>query len=171
MERVPVPGSPQSRVERGHASDSNARHLLSGTVVYLFEAKSLRAGRVHRGRWGASQLFELGAVATRQVSRKLAGQPPDPIVRRVPTPSHSQHIAHRGACGKTRVVPQNRWSRPELTEMGVAKYVCCCRRMGSRGDVEPRGHDDGQKSPPDSSRWSRRLAARNGCKRVPHSHS
>jgi hypothetical protein len=49
---------------------------------------------------------------------------------------HSQHIAHRGTCGKTRVVPQNRWPRPEPAEMGVAKCVCCCPRMG-RGDVEP----------------------------------
>src|SRR6059058_447947 len=44
----------------------------------------------------------------------------------VPTPFHSQHIAHRGACGKTRVLPQNRRPRPECTEMGVAKCVCCC---------------------------------------------
>ena len=47
---------------------------------------------------------------------------------------HFQHIAHRGACGKTRVVPQNRppvlrpggTPRPkaEPAEMGVAKCVC-----------------------------------------------
>ncbi len=53
--------------------------------------------------------------------------------RRVPTPFHSQHRAHRGACGKTRVVPQNHRPRPEPTEMGVAKCVCCCRRMGRAG--------------------------------------
>lgn len=36
--------------------------------------------------------------------------------RRLPTPCHSQHIARRGACGKTRVVPQNRQSKPEPAE-------------------------------------------------------
>src|SRR5262249_20228193 len=41
------------------------------------------------------------------------------------TPSHFKYIAHRGTCGKTRVVPQNRRPRPEPTEMGVAKCVCC----------------------------------------------
>ena len=40
--------------------------------------------------------------------------------RRVSTPFHFQHIAHWGTCGKTRVVPQNRWPRPEPAEMGVA---------------------------------------------------
>src|SRR5271166_56240 len=48
-------------------------------------------------------------------------------------PFHSQHIAHRGACGKTRVVPQNRWPKPESTQMGVAKCACCRRWMGPMG--------------------------------------
>jgi hypothetical protein len=47
---------------------------------------------------------------------------------RIPTPFHSHRIAHRGACGKTRVAPQNRRPRPEPREMGVEKCVCCCRR-------------------------------------------
>ncbi len=50
-----------------------------------------------------------------------------------PTPFHSQHIAHRGACGKTQVVPQNRRPRPEPAEMGVATCVCFCRRPGRAG--------------------------------------
>jgi NAD(P)-dependent dehydrogenase (short-subunit alcohol dehydrogenase family) len=53
-----------------------------------------------------------------------------------PTPLHSQPIAHWGACGKTRVVPQNGRPRPEPAEMGAAERVCCCRCMGG-GDVEP----------------------------------
>ena len=53
--------------------------------------------------------------------------------RRSRTPCHSQCIAHRGACGKTRVVPQNGWPRPEPTEPGVAKCVCCCRRWARGG--------------------------------------
>jgi hypothetical protein len=53
--------------------------------------------------------------------------------RRVPTPCHFQRIAHRGACGKTRVVPQNRGARPGPAEAGVAECVCCCRRMGRAG--------------------------------------
>ena len=42
---------------------------------------------------------------------------------------HFQLIAHLGACGKTRVMPQNCWPKPELTESGVAKCVSCWRRM------------------------------------------
>ena len=42
---------------------------------------------------------------------------------------HFQLIAHLGACGKTRVMPQNRWPKPELTESGVAKCVSCWRRI------------------------------------------
>jgi hypothetical protein len=53
--------------------------------------------------------------------------------RGVPTPFHSQRIAHRGACGKTRVVPQNRRPRPEPTDMGVTKCACRCRRTGRAG--------------------------------------
>jgi len=37
--------------------------------------------------------------------------------RRLPTPCHSQRIAHQGACGKTRVVPQNRRPKPEPAEI------------------------------------------------------
>jgi hypothetical protein len=53
--------------------------------------------------------------------------------QREPTPCHYQRIAHRGACGKTRVVPQNRWPKPESTGTGVAKCVWCCRRTGRAG--------------------------------------
>ena len=45
------------------------------------------------------------------------------------TPCHSQRIAHQGACGKTRVVAQNR--RPRTTTGGNGSTTCvCCRRMG-----------------------------------------
>ena len=40
-----------------------------------------------------------------------------------------------GACGKTRVVPQNRRPRPEPADMGVATCVCCCRRTVLLGTV------------------------------------
>lgn len=36
-----------------------------------------------------------------------------------PTPFHSQRIAGRGACGKTRGVPHNRRPRPEAAETGM----------------------------------------------------
>src|SRR5580700_2155657 len=49
------------------------------------------------------------------------------------TPLHFQHIAHRGACRKTQVVPHNRWPRPEPTEMGDATCVLLSM-YGSRGD-------------------------------------
>jgi hypothetical protein len=37
--------------------------------------------------------------------------------KEIPTPCHFQHIAHRGACGKTRIVPQNLRRKPEPAEM------------------------------------------------------
>ncbi|HEY3896596.1 MAG TPA: hypothetical protein VGL88_14675 [Pseudonocardiaceae bacterium] len=44
--------------------------------------------------------------------------------RRSPTPCHSQRIAHRGPCGKTRVVPQNPGRSQNLRKSGFAKCVC-----------------------------------------------
>src|SRR6478609_2197802 len=38
-----------------------------------------------------------------------------------------QRIAHLGACGKTRVVPQNLWAEAKPAEMRNAKCVCCCQ--------------------------------------------
>ena len=76
--------------------------------------------------------------------------------RLISNPSHSQAIAHRGACGKTPVVAQNRWPSPEPAEMGVAKCVCCCRR-GGRAGTSNRWWD---------SRWSCGHSARRcGCAR------
>ena len=72
-------------------------------------------------------------AARRRFARRLPVHSGRSRKRRAPTPLHFQPIAHRGACGKTRVVPHNRWPGPEPAEMGVAKCVCCCRRTGARG--------------------------------------
>jgi hypothetical protein len=74
-------------------------------------------------------------VVAQQVLGWLDAWPWSPSTpeRGVPTPCHSQRIAHWGTCGKTRVVPQNHRPKPEPAEMGVAKCVCCCRRMGRAG--------------------------------------
>jgi hypothetical protein len=72
-------------------------------------------------------------AARRRFARRLSARSGRSRERRVPTPLHFQYIAHRGTCGKTRVVPHNRRPRPESTDMGAAKCVCCCRRMGARG--------------------------------------
>ena len=52
-------------------------------------------------------------------------------------PFHLQHIAHRGACGKTRVVPQNDWPKPEPADIGGSEMRVLLWTWGSRGDVEP----------------------------------
>ena len=54
----------------------------------------------------------------------------------MPTPLHFQSIAHWGACGKTRVMPQNGWPGQNLRKRGheVRVLLSVC---GSRGDVEP----------------------------------
>ena len=48
-------------------------------------------------------------------------------------------MAHPGACGKTRVVPHNRRSKPEPTEMGGTEMRVLLSTYGSRGRVEPMG--------------------------------
>jgi len=41
----------------------------------------------------------------------------DPGKKEYRFPRHSHHVAHRGACGKTRVVPKN--CRPRLRKWGL----------------------------------------------------
>src|SRR6185503_2157684 len=50
---------------------------------------------------------------------------------------HFQHITHPGACGKTRVMPQNRWPKPQPAESRGSKMRVLLSTWGSRGDVEP----------------------------------
>src|SRR4249920_3866607 len=59
------------------------------------------------------------------------------------SPFHSQHITHGGTCGKTRVVPQNRRPRLKPTEIGIAKYVCCCRPTAVAGTIRATGSTAG----------------------------
>ena len=57
--------------------------------------------------------------------------------RGVTTSLHFHYIAHLGACRKTRVVPHNRWPRPEPAEMGVAKCRRHTRHAGAPGREPP----------------------------------
>jgi hypothetical protein len=74
------------------------------------------------------------ATASRRACPSTAG---DQGKRKVPTPLHSQSIAHCGACGKTRVVPHNRRPRPELAGKWSREVRVVLSAYGSRGDVEP----------------------------------
>ena len=77
------------------------------------------------------------------------GVRPDRTVRErgVPTPFHSQRIAHRGACGKALVVLQNRWPKPEPAEIGDSRSACAVvdfwvvrwRRTAGRGAAAAAG--------------------------------
>src|SRR3954452_16622875 len=60
-------------------------------------------------------------------------------------------------------MPQNRWPRLRTGEMGVAKCVCCCRRV-TRAGASNRWWDSwcGQ---PGEAAWVRVNRARNGCER------
>ncbi len=58
-------------------------------------------------------------------------------VRRLPTPCHSQRIAHRGPCGKTRVVPQNLQPKPEPAEIRDSRSTCALVDVWVSRDVEP----------------------------------
>jgi hypothetical protein len=129
----PVPGSPQSRVERGHASDSNPRRLLSSPDSCLFETRSLRAGVVLENAGPPPNWLNWGAVATRQSSRKVEGQPPDAMVKEsTHSPSLSTYSAPRGLRQDPGRAAE---SQAEATtpETGVATCVGWCRRMARAG--------------------------------------
>jgi hypothetical protein len=49
----------------------------------------------------------------------------------------AQRTARTGACGKTRVVQQNRGPRPEPAEHGGLQVHVLLSTYDSRGDVEP----------------------------------
>jgi len=53
--------------------------------------------------------------------------------RRLRAPCHSQCIAHRGACGKTRVVLHNLRPKPEPAETGIHEVRVLLSTCGSRG--------------------------------------
>ena len=55
--------------------------------------------------------------------------------REVPTPFHFHFTAHKGDCGKPRVVPHNRQPKPEPTEMEVMKWRVLLTTYGSRVDA------------------------------------
>lgn len=58
--------------------------------------------------------------------------------RRSPTPCHSQHIAHRGPCGKTRVVLQNLRPKPVPGEIGASRSACALVDMWVSRDANRR---------------------------------
>jgi hypothetical protein len=57
--------------------------------------------------------------------------------KEVPTPLHSNYIAHGGACGKTRVVPHHRRPKHEHLRNGRHEMRVLLSTYASRGDVEP----------------------------------
>jgi hypothetical protein len=61
-----------------------------------------------------------------------SGQQKAKARRRLPVPCHSQHIAHRGPCGKTRVVPQNLRPKPERAEIRDREVRVLLSTYGSR---------------------------------------
>ena len=69
--------------------------------------------------------------------RRAAGADGRSRESRVHTSLHFQSIAHLGACGKTRVMPQNRRPGPEPAENGSREVRVLLSAYGSRGDVEP----------------------------------
>jgi hypothetical protein len=57
--------------------------------------------------------------------------------RRLRAPCHSQCIAHRGACGKTRVVLQNLRPKPEPAEIRDSRSTCALVDVWVSLNVEP----------------------------------
>ena len=77
-------------------------------------------------------------------------------------PFYFQYIAHRGACGKPRVVPHTGGQRPEPTDMRVTTCVCCCRhiRIGRVGTSTRWGDARCRCGRPARPRWSTRRSTR-----------
>jgi hypothetical protein len=73
--------------------------------------------------------------------RQLMSSPPRPRLlaraKEALTAPHFRLIAQRGACGKPRVIGENRRPRPEPAETGVAKMRVLLSTAGARRDVGP----------------------------------
>lgn len=72
-------------------------------------------------------------VARHRVERSLVVHTGGNRQEVVPSPCHSQRIAHGGPCGTTRVVPQNLRSKPEPAEIRDSRRRC------ARGCAPPVG--------------------------------
>src|ERR671915_1395009 len=82
--------------------------------------------------WQADQLRAPAApcmgAATLQQKRVRQQTRQTTKARRIRTPCHFQYIAHWGACGKTRVVPQNRLPEPAPAEFTTFEVLASRRR-------------------------------------------
>jgi hypothetical protein len=92
------------------------------TLSTMFERASLK--RVKNSSFGGC------IVGRREIFPAAASQRAFPSTAEtrkesIPLPCHSQYIAYRRACCKTRIVPHNRQRKPEPTEMGETICVGC----------------------------------------------
>ena len=113
---------PAAPARPGHRRRRRGRGGTSPRCVQLAAASPYAA----RHRFGMS----LSVHSGRQEAR----------ARRLPTPCHSQRIAHRGPCGKTRVVLQSLQPKPEPADIRDSRSRCAfCRRVGLAGRRTARG--------------------------------
>jgi hypothetical protein len=103
----------------GAAANSLRMAALSTTQpAKLEEAKNLSfCGCLRRSMGGPPGPPPSSYAARHCFGRSLSIYNGQQKAGTTPTPCHSEHIAHRGPCGKTRVVPQNCRPRPAPAEM------------------------------------------------------
>jgi hypothetical protein len=88
-------------------------------AVGLGGVKLIRAAMRKAARQLGWKVTTIGMIGTRHGSRWRQTQGGEP------TPCHFQLIAHRGACGKAPVAPQNHWPTPE--SCGNRRFTECIR--------------------------------------------
>src|SRR6266516_3416221 len=126
----------------GGAAGVGARHPLPRGAVPVLDER-LVGGPVDAllERRAAQGRFSLPACRrTRRCAAPRGGCPSTADSKKQrqgdPAPCHFQFIAHRGTCGKARVVPHNRRPGSEFMEWVIRRCVCCCRCMTRAGGKE-----------------------------------
>ena len=146
-------GSCPPRMQQTPSGRMAARSTAFGPCRH--KGRTSRSAAASVGRWDIfpGQRRVPPYVAHRRFARRLSVPSGRQRQRQgALTPCHFQRIAHRGACGKTRVGPQNRRPDQERRRHGATTCVCCCRRTGDA--VTNRWWDWRC----DCGRWARRCA-------------
>jgi len=119
----PVPRSPQSRFERGHATHSSARHLLSA-LSFTLHGNLRTPERSHFGDQSASSSLCWGAVGESGVSRKVEARPPapqlpSPVAAMLPTVRDHGLVEPRSQSGDELCTPTQSCKLAPRIDVGI----------------------------------------------------
>jgi hypothetical protein len=145
--------NPACRVESGSAPPGLGHRGLLGHEPYRLDEGNCRSMRApfrlvayldarvrRRAVQGRSSWIDVPPYAARcRFVRRLSVHSgrQKAKARRLRAPCHSQCIAHRGACGKTRVVLHNLRPKPEPAEIRESRSACALVDVWASLNVEP----------------------------------